>query len=95
MYPHLIHLGFLKNFHTNLLSKEHLIRRLMRRNLFKEKNKEWDTLNKNIDQMLNEIFQTGHQIRLPNPVYPNNRKRDLIFKNHAIYMEKNVLIVQS
>jgi hypothetical protein len=44
------------------------------------KNKEWDTLNKNIDQMLNEIFQTGHQIRLPNPVYPNNRKRDLIFK---------------
>jgi len=45
----------------------------------KEKKVELNALQKNIQRLLEEIFTSGHQIRLPNPIYPNNRKRDMIF----------------
>jgi len=45
----------------------------------KGKNKEWDTLQKNIEKLLHEIFKPGTQVRLPNPFYPNNPKRDKVF----------------
>ena len=44
-----------------------------------ERKIELNTLEKNIQHLLAEIFESGHQIRLPNPMYPNNRKRDMIF----------------
>ena len=46
----------------------------------KGKNKEWDTLNKNIKKLLDEIFKPGHDVRLFNPLYPNNRSKDMIFQ---------------
>ena len=45
----------------------------------KGKNKEWDTLQKNIEKLLQEIFNPGTQVRLPNPFYSNNYKRDKVF----------------
>ena len=45
----------------------------------KGKNKEWDTLQKNIEKLLREILKPGHQIHLPNPLYPHDSKRDLVF----------------
>jgi len=45
----------------------------------KEKKVELNALQKNIQHLLEEIFASGHQIRLPNPLYPDNQKRDLIF----------------
>ena len=47
--------------------------------LVKGENKEWDTLQKNIEKLLQEIFKSGTQVRLPNPIYPNNPKRDKVF----------------
>jgi hypothetical protein len=46
----------------------------------KGKNKEWDTLNKNIKKLLDAIFKPGHDVRLFNPLYPNNRSKDMIFQ---------------
>jgi len=45
----------------------------------KGKNKEWDTLQKNIEKLLQEIFKPGTQVRLQNLFYPNNPKRNKVF----------------
>ena len=46
----------------------------------KGKNKEWDTLNKNIKKLLDTIFKPGYDVRLFNPLYPNDRSKDMIFQ---------------
>jgi len=50
---------------------------------------EWDTLETNIKNLLNSIFPKNRNIRLPNPLYPHDRKRDLIFHiNYHAWLTK-------
>lgn len=53
------------------------------------KNPEWDALNAKIKPKLNELFKPGTIIRLPSPLYENDRNRDRLFKISSFVWTEN------